>query len=157
MFHVGTPEREEVDRVLRTTGAVIASYLIEPDERRVANAWLYLCRAHDYSLTTPPSSMRRNVRRAMAEFTIAPLTGPTLLSHGAVAFCDTRRRAGLSDGTASEFNRYFETSVRQPGRVFLGAWKNRRLAAFLSILQVDDWAEVSTFSMTSMLGYRPND
>src|SRR5689334_7750320 len=30
-FHVGTPSQSEVDRVLRTTGALIATYLAEPD------------------------------------------------------------------------------------------------------------------------------
>jgi hypothetical protein len=156
-FHVGTPSQSEVDRVLRTTGGLIASYLTEPDEHHAANAWLYLCSDPDYSLGALAPAMQRNVRRALRELTIAPLGATELLAHGAPAFCDTRRRNGLDDGSPSGFRRYFESRVDRPGRAYLGAWKNSHLAAFVTVLQVDDWAELGCFSMDAMLWCRPND
>jgi hypothetical protein len=156
-FHEATPDPAEVDRALRSTGALIASYLAEPDTQHAANAWLYLCEDHDYSLATRAPAMQRNVRRALRDLTIAPLTVTELLAHGGPAFCDTRRRNGLDDGTLIRFRRYFAYRINRPGRAFLGAWRDGQLAAFLTIVHVDDWAELGCFSMSSMLGYRPND
>jgi hypothetical protein len=142
---------------MRATGALVASYLVEPDGDHPANAWLYLCSDTDYSLDTLAPAMQRNVRRALRELTIAPLSAAEVLAYGAPAFCDTRRRNGLDDGTAAGFRRYFESRVDRPGRSYLGAWKNGHLAAFVTILQLDDWAELSCCSMDAMLWYRPND
>lgn len=158
-FHVGTPGESEADHALRTTGALIASYVHEPDEDHAANAWLYLCRDHDYSLRKVAPAMRRNVHRAMRELTIVPLAATELLAHGGPAFCDTRRRNGLDDGTLRGFRRYFASRGRisRPGTTNLGAWKNGELAAFATVLHLDDWAELRCFSMDSMLRHRPND
>ena len=158
-FCVDPPRPSEVDRALRVTGALIASYLTEPDHQHPANAWLYLCADQDYTLGMRAPAMRRNVRRAMRELTIAPVSTTELLAHGMSAFCDTRRRTGLDDGTARGFRRYL--SYGGPGdcaaRTYLGAWKDGELAAFVSVLHVDDWAELGCFSMDSMLRHRPND
>src|SRR5262249_2031216 len=86
------------------------------------------------------------------------ISSDQLLARGVQAFCDTRRRVGLSDGTPEDFRRRFTSRVRCPGHVFLGAWKNDQLAAFLSITEVDDWAEIEgCFSMNALLDLRPND
>lgn len=158
-FHAAMPEPTEVDRALRHTGALLATYLTEPDDDHLANAWLYLRSGPEYSLGTLAPVMRRNVRRAMRELSIAPLTASELLAHGSQAFCDTRRRTGVGGETATSFRRYFayRHRVDRPGRTYLGAWKGGRLAAFVKILHVDDWVELGLFSMDAMLGYRPND
>jgi predicted nucleic acid-binding protein len=158
-FHTRMPDPSEVDRALRSTGALVATYLSEPDEHHAANAWLYLSTDHDYSLMTLAPVMQRNVRRAMRELRIAPLTASELLAHGSRAFCDTRRRTGLAWETSRSFRRYFGCVDRidRPGRRYLGAWKEGQLAAFVKILHVDDWIELGSFSMDSMLRYRPND
>jgi hypothetical protein len=156
-FDVGTPAWGEVDHVLRTTGALVATYVTEPDEDHLANAWLYLCSDRGYSVPSLAPAMRRNLRRASRELVIAPLTGRELLAQGTVAFCDTRRRSGLNDGTADGFRRHFASRIDGPGGEYVGAWKGDQLAAFAAIARVDDWAELSCFSMTSMLQYRPND
>src|SRR2546430_8328225 len=49
-FYVGTPAPHEVQQVLWRTRAVVASYLLEPDERHPANAWLYVCTDPNYAL-----------------------------------------------------------------------------------------------------------
>jgi len=156
-FCIEPPDAAEVDHALTTTNGLIASYVSEPADGQAANAWVYLCSDPDYSLRQRAPAMQRNVRRALRELTIAPLTVAELLAHGARAFCDTRWRARLDDGTSSGFRRYFEGLLDHPGRSFLGAWRNGELAAFLAIVRVDDWVEVGSFSMTEMLRYRPND
>jgi hypothetical protein len=159
MFCVGTPDRSEVDHAIRATGTLAATYLMEPAERHAANAWLYLCGEQGYSLEMRPPEMQRNVRRAMRELTITPLSPEEVLTHGAPPFCDTRERNGLDDGTPDHFRRDFRSHVHRPGRAYLGAWKNGQLVAFLTILHVDDWMELEfgCFSMTAALTYRPNE
>jgi hypothetical protein len=158
IFHVGPPTPNEVREVLRSGRATVASYLLEPDERHTANTWLYLCTDHAYALEKLDYTMRKNVRRGLRELTIAPLTSAELLAHGAQAFCDTRRRLGLRDGTPEAFRQLFIAQVNWPEMVFLGAWKDNQLAAFLSIIEVEDWVELyKIFSMDALLQYRPND
>jgi hypothetical protein len=157
-FHVGPPAPGELREVLWRWRAAVASYLLEPDERHPANAWLYLCTDHDYALEKLAYTMRKNVRRGFKELMVAPLTSEQLLAHGTQAFCDTRSRLGLNDGTPEVFRRLFTAQVNWPEIIFLGAWKDNQLAAFLSIIEVEDWTELhQIFSMDAMLQYRPND
>jgi hypothetical protein len=159
VFSVAAPDRSEVDQALENTGAFIASYLQEPDAEHPANAWLYVCADQAYSLETRPPAMRRNIRRALRQLAIRPLTANELLAHGSKAFCDTRWRSGLDDGTLSGFRRYFNGAAHgdRTGWTYLGAWKDDELAAFVTARHVEDWVELGCFSMDSMLGFRPND
>ena len=138
VFHMAPPSPHEVREVLWRARAALVSNLLEPDERHRANAWLYVCTDRAYALDKLVPAMRRNVRRGLRELRIGPITSDQLLAHGVQAFCDTRRRVGLSDGTPEEFQRRFTLRARCPGHVFLGAWKDDKLAAFLSITEVDD-------------------
>jgi hypothetical protein len=157
-FSLMPPAPGEVLRVLWRGRVAVVSYLLHPNERYPANARLYVCTNRAYALDTLNSATRRNIRRGSKELRITPIASYQLLAHGVQAFCDTRRRVGLSDGTPEEFRRRFTLRVRCPGHVFLGAWKDDILAAFLSITEVDDWVEIEgCFSMDSLLGLRPND
>ena len=158
VFHLEPPASQEVRQILWRGRAAIASYLIEPDERHPANTWLYICTDQAYALEKLSPEMRRNVRLGLKKLAIAPLTADQLLAHGAPAFCDTQRRTGLSAGTPEEFRQYFTFRTRLPEYVFLGAWKDAQLAAFLSILEVDDWVEIEgTYSVDALLRHKPND
>lgn len=148
----------DVEAVLKYGWAAVASYNLEPDESHPANAWLYLCTDRTYSLERLSSPMRRNVRRGLSELRIAPLSPDQLLIHGAQAFCDTRNRVGLSDGTQANFHRRFSSLAKCQAHVFLGAWKGDALAAFLSLTEVADWVSIEgCFSRTDLLNSRPND
>jgi hypothetical protein len=156
-FDLTAPSPEEVDQALLGTRALIASYVTEPDATSTANTWLYLCGDRHYSLQQRPAAMRRNVRRASRELVVAPLSSAEVMTYGRRAFCDTRWRNALDDGSLTGFHRYFARYVGLPGREYLGAWRDGQLAGFVTIVRVDDWAELGLFSMTSMLPYRPND
>src|SRR5262249_37186132 len=94
-FDLTVPTTAEVDSAMVATGAIIASYVNEPSSRTPANAWLYLKGNRPYLLEERPAAMQRNVRRALREFRIAPLSASDVIQHGARAFCDTRQRNGL--------------------------------------------------------------
>src|SRR5262245_18148429 len=155
--HIGIPSASEVNRVLRATGGLIATFLTTPDDRASANAWLYIYSDRDYASRPLSPELRRNVLRGKREFTVEALSLTELLAHGAAAFCDTRGRNGLDDWTSLGFRRYFELHPRLRGRAYLGAWKDSQLAAFVTVMHLDDWAELGSFSMDSMLRYYPND
>jgi len=149
---------KEVNRVLRVGRTGIISYLLEPSDRQIQNAFLYICKNQNYRLENLPPSCRRNVRRGLSGLEIAHLTSDELLRHGWSAYADTRQRIGLSDGTPEQFHRRFGLRSKCSGHVFWGAWKGDVLAGFLSIVRVDRWAEVEgCFSMDAYLNLRPND
>lgn len=154
-FYLEPPTAREVRRVLWNGRVPLVSYCLEPDERHPANAWLYVCTDQNYALEKLAPTARRNVRRGLKELKIAPLTLAEMLTHGLQAFCDTRTRTGLRDGTAERFHLYFERDL--PEQVYLGAWKDDQLGAFLTIREVDDWAELGCYSANALLQYRPND
>ncbi|MEX2493394.1 MAG: hypothetical protein WD425_16700 [Nitrospirales bacterium] len=157
-FFVGTPAPGEVRQILWKSGKAVATYLLSPDESHTENAWLYVCNDHNYSLEKLSSPMRRNVRRGLRELEIKLITVEQLLLHGVEAFCDTRRRVGVSDGTATQFQRRFLQRAKCSAHVFWGAWNRDKLAAFLSVTEVDGWAEIEgCFSADAMLNLRPND
>jgi hypothetical protein len=157
-FHQGAPAPGEVRRVLWQGPAALASYLLEPDDSHPANAWLYVCRDQAYGLDKLISRSRRDVRRGLREFRIGPITAEQLIAHGAQTFRDTRRRNNLKDSTPDEFRRQIVSRAKCPGHVFFGAWKDSQLAAYLSIIEVEDWAEItSSFSADAFLRFMPND
>jgi hypothetical protein len=157
-FSTEPVSKDEVREILWRGRTALATYLLPPDERHPANAWLYICSDPAYSPDKLAKYARRDIRRGFRDLRIAPLSADELLSHGLQAFCDTRRRAGLSDGSPQEFRRRFIFRASCGGHAFLGAWRDGELAAFLSITEVDDWAEIEgSFSMDGFLKLMPND
>jgi hypothetical protein len=157
-FTLEAPTAQEIQTILWKGRVAVASYLLEPDESHPTNASLYICTDSSYSLEKLSANARRNVRHGLRELKITSLTSEQVLAHGERAFCDTRRRVGLSDGTPQEFRQRFIGRSRLPEHVYFGAWKDDQLAAFLSITEVDDWAEIEgSFSMDALLELRPND
>lgn len=157
-FDTTPPQADELRQVFKLGKVGVVSYLLEPTDRLPANAFLYLCRDREYRLEKLPSAFRRNVRRGLDELKIVEVTGQQLLDHGLAAYADTRTRVGLSDGTAACFQKRFSARLRCPNHIFLGAWKDGALAGFLSITQVERWAEIEgCFSMNAHLPARPND
>jgi hypothetical protein len=157
VFSLCHPGAREIRRILWSAPAVVASYLVEPDKEHPANASLYICRDTEYSLDKLSSSTRRNVRRGLQELKIIPATLDEVQSDGFEAFSDTRRRAGLTDATLEAFRGGFAARGRVPGHIFLGAWLDNRLVAYLSITEVEDWAEIGSYSSDSYLNRRPNE
>jgi hypothetical protein len=157
-FVTGQPARSAVSRLLWPARALVATYLLEPDPRHPANAWLYVCSDREYSVDKLASAVRRNLRRGSRELRVEPVSTERLLANGFQAFSDTRGRVGVSDGTREVFTSRFEPRGNSRGHVFLGAWHDQKLVAFLSITAVEDWAEIEgCFSSNAALGLRPND
>jgi hypothetical protein len=157
-FRIVPPPIRNLDALFWKLRAPAVSYLIEPDAERKANAWLYLCESGGYSPGELSSVARRDLRRAQRSFRFELVSWESLLKHGGEAFGDTRRRVGLSDGTAEAFRSHYSTMAKISGQCIAGAWIGETLAAFLSLIVVDRWVEVQgAFSANRFLSLCPND
>ena len=157
-FHIGPVAPEESTKILWRGHVAATSYLLDPDKSHPANASLYMCSDPEYSVDKLAPAVRRNIRRGYNSLKIEPISATDLLANGMLAFCDTRKRIGLSDGTPEVFQKRFTARAGCIGHGFLGAWKDHLLAAFLSVTEVDDWVEIEgCFSANAALPLRAND
>jgi hypothetical protein len=157
-FLTGEPEPRALSSLLRASGSLVATYLVEPDDAHSANGWLYVCRDPDYSVEKLDPAVRRNVRRGLRELRIHPVPQEQLVEKGYEAFRDTRERGAMSDGTLENLMKWSEPKGKYRSHSYLGAWAGDTLAAFLSITAVDDWAEIEgCYSANFALSLRPND
>lgn len=156
-FELAPPSPGEIRQLFTRHRAALVSYVTEPDATHPANTWLYVCRNRAYEAATLDEPTRRNIRRAERELRFELLDWPVLRQHGLAAFRDSRLRNGLSDGTEAYYARRFEEFCRSRAHHVLGAWKGETLVAFMTMVTVDDWVEISGFSRTDTLSLRPNN
>lgn len=152
------PTQEELDRALWQGRALVASYLCRPDEAHRPNAWLYLSQDKSYSVEKLSVAGRRDARRALRNLRLGCLTWPLVFSHGFTAYSHTRRRIGLSDHTQEHFQKRFQHFAAHPAHCAIGAWKEDRLIAFMTLIVVDDWVAIEgSFSDDTCRTFCPND
>ena len=157
-FNLKHPTPQEISRLFWKDRAVCVSYILEPDKEHPANAWLYICSDREYGLRKLGKGTRSSINRGFKELKISNLTGEELLKYGVQAYCDTRSRVGLNDGTIEAFEKKFTVRTTYRGNVFVGAWKDNQLAAFFSMTEIDDGVEIDgSFSMNAFRKYYPND
>lgn len=152
------PSKEEIDGVLWCGPALVASYLRRPSEDYPLNAWLYLCRDKRYSLEALSVPGRRDARRAIRNLQFGFLEWSDVFSQGFSAYSQTRRRIGLSDDTCEHFHKRFLQFAAHPGHCAIGAWREDRLVAFMTLIAVDDWVAIEgSFSEDESRTWCPND
>ena len=151
------PSPGEMRSLLWRSRCLVATYVLPVDDAHPANALLYLCTQRDYHLDRLSSQARRNARRAQRAFRFEFLDRGMLLAHGARAYCDTRARVGLSDGTVEAFENYTASLLARPGYKFVGAWCGDELAAYMWIQMIDDWAAIGGYSANDHLRSCPNE
>jgi len=157
-FHTAPVSQHDARQVLRQGRAGLISFLLEPDGEHPPNAWLYDCRDRSYALDKLSKEARRDARRAQRSLRIEPLDWMTLLENGLVAYSDTRARVGLSDGSITHFRKRFEAFSSYPGHYAVGAWKGETLAAFMTLIVIDDWVVIEgSFSASAERDQCPNN
>ena len=144
-FEMGPVPPGELHEVLRESGAKVASYLIEPGPDRPANAYLYVCSNPSLDFDCLSTKRKSVVRKGIRELEIGPITIEQVLAYGAQPFCDMHQRNGLWGANAEQFQRQFRERAMSPAHVYFGAWKGEVLAGFVSVVEVEDWAEVDAF------------
>jgi len=149
---------KQVTGMLWQGWGAVASFILPPDKHHEPNAWLFICRDAHYNLEKLSKNARRDARRAERYLQIEPLEWKTLFDYGLSAYSDTRIRVGLTDGTPDRFKKRFGAFSKNPAHHVLGAWKDDKLAAFMTLVTVDDWVEIEgCFSTNEHRGFCPND
>jgi hypothetical protein len=149
------PGPEEISSVFRKSRAAILSFIVSPSSEHVANSCLYLCTDPEYSLAKLGRGARYDTNRGLNEFEIRPLDLAEILRLGGPAYRDTLQRTGLSIEHRERFEDAFRRSRSE--RVYIGAMKGDRLAAFLVLRAVDDWVSIGGYSANEFLPLRPNN
>ena len=151
-------ERSVLREPLGMAGVRLVSYLVRGDETHVPNCFDYVCRGSDYCLDTLPKNARRDVRRGLRGFVVRLCTWDELAAKGFAAHAETAERHGYA---AAEPRWLEEMVARQRGIPFYeiwGAWLQADLAAWMTIIKIDDWALVDVArSCTAALKGCPNN
>ena len=148
----------DVDALLWRARSPAAAYGRHPDASHPQNAVLYVCQDQNYAMDNLEHTARKNLKRALGELRFEFIEPHVLLEKGVVPYCDTRTRIGLSDGTPELFRKRFERTTANPARKIVGAWRGDVLAAFLSIIVVEDCVTTAAVgAATEYLSLRPND
>ncbi len=144
--------------LLRLGGVWVVNYLLDAGEERGANCWDYVRRDPRYDVETLDSNARRDVRRGLRSFDVRVCTWREWAEQGFAALDDTERRHGYAAPDPAAFRRVAERWKDQPFYEIWGAWHGADLAAWLTVLKVDDWALIDLVrSRTDALRGCPNN
>lgn len=154
-FAFDLPPRRQIRKALWQAKSPVATYVCHPDADHPQNAWLYVCCDQQYGLGKLDAAVRTNIRRAQRSLRFEFISDEALLEHGTKPFCDTRSRVGLSDGTLEAHREMCAAHKANPGRAVLGAWHEDKLAAFTTLVLVDDWVDIYSYADQDYLNLRP--
>jgi len=147
-----------VRSLLGRHGVWMVTYLVTPDDARPANCLDYVCRDPDYRLGKLASPARRDIRRGLRSFTVRLCTWDELIEKGHPAEVDTAERHGYVRPSAEGLRAFAERRRGFPLFEIWGAWEGDRLAAWMSVCKVDDWAMIDVCrSRTASLRNCPNN
>jgi len=156
-FNFEIPSQSELDEIVSLKNIFLASYVIEPKENFPANSVIYICSKNQYSPTKLSSSLQRNIRRAKKDLTIRQVNYDEFMTNGIQAYCDTRNRVGLNDGTEFHFQNKFSRFNEFKTYKIWGAFFDGKLIAYALVNEMECWAELSIYSLTNYLKQHPND
>lgn len=150
-------EREACSGVLRKRGVWLLNFLVNPNEGHPANCVHYVSRDGSYDIQKLDRQARQNVRRGLKSFDLRLCTWEEWAGRGFTAYAETEARHGY-DADPGLFQRMVDRWRSCPLYEIWGAWQGEDLAAWLTVLKVDDWAMVDLVrSRTSALPGRPNN
>lgn len=150
------PNEEKV--LLRKKGIYIGSYLVKPHSLRGANCYDYVCSDGGYDIDNLESNSRRDIRRGLRSFSVRLCDLGEIVEFGYDAVRDTLIRHGYSVLRYSEYAKSMASQKDQHNLDYWGAWENGRLAAWMRITKIDDWAMIDVArSCTEDLKLCPNN
>ena len=152
------PDEAEVCRAVSNRGVWLCTYQDHATPERPANCLNYVCADPAYDLEHLPSKVRNKVRRGLRSFTIRLCSWDELVAKGSAAYVDTLARYGDLRGAETSLRAYAEAQRGQSFYDIWGAWLGDQLAAWTTVLKIDDWAMVNVCrSLTESLRLAPNN
>jgi hypothetical protein len=150
-------EGETCSALLHERGVWLLNYLVAPDGGHPANCVHYVSRDGGYDVQKLDRQARQNVRRGLKAFDLRLCTWDEWARSGFGAFAETEARHGYAADPRA-FQRMVDRWKGSALYEIWGAWQGEELAAWLTVLKVDDWAMVDLVrSRTSALSGRPNN
>jgi len=152
------PDAAEVDAMLDLNGIWLVNYLLPPDAVRRANCFDYVARDPSYALEGLSGNTRSKIRRGLRRFSIRLCTWAELAERGFPAHADTASRHGYRLPPPDDLKPYIDRCRGQPFFDIWGAWHGQELAAWITVVKIDDWAIIDLArSTTSALSSYPNN
>ncbi|KPK84486.1 MAG: hypothetical protein AMJ81_05405 [Phycisphaerae bacterium SM23_33] len=148
----------ELRRLLRKPGIWVVSYLLEPDQSHPADCFLYLCRDRSYEMADLKKRTRAAVRAGLKGLDVRLCSWDELAEKGYTAYADTDQRHGYPIPSRTAYEQFVQA---RRGSKFIdvwGAWDAGELAAWLTVLKLEDWALFDAAkSATACMGKSPNN
>lgn len=146
-----------VEGLLALRGAWLLNYLRAPSEQLPPDSYHFVCSDPGYGYHSLNASARRNVRRGLLRHDVRPCTWQEWAESGYPAYAETERRHGHKP-TMTAFRRMVQRWKGQPFHEVWGAWRGGELAAWMSILKLEDWAKIDVVrSRTDAHSDRPTN
>jgi hypothetical protein len=153
----GPVEQEASAALLHERGVWLLNYLVAPDDAHPANCVHYVSRDGGYDIQKLDRQARQNVRRGLKTFDLRLCTWEEWARKGFQAYAETEARHGYG-AEPRAFERMTDRWKGCPLYEIWGAWEGEELAAWLTVLKVDDWAMVDLVrARTTALSGRPNN
>ena len=144
--------------VLKQQGIRVVSYLVEGGAAAVPNCFDYVCRDSGYTIDNLPKNARRDIRRGLRGFAVRLCTWDELAERGSAAHADTMARHGYASPPPDYIQHLTERLRGSPFYEVWGAWQGDELAAWMTIIKIDDWAMIDLArSCTEALNLCPNN
>jgi hypothetical protein len=154
----GPPDKSLLRLALRQRGVWIATFQLVPSSEFPANCFDYVCRDQWYTVERLDGHARRDIRRGIRSFEVRRTTAEEIAEYGYQAQVDTDSRHGYSSLAPEAFRQSVFRGGHMPYLESWGAWKDGKLAAFMQLLKIDNWAEiVAAASVSSYLRDCPNN
>jgi hypothetical protein len=150
-------EQGACSALLRERGVWLLNHLVAPDDAHPANCVHYVSHDGGYDLQKLDRQARQNVRRGLKAFDLRLCTWEEWAGKGFQAYAETEARHGYGADPRT-FARMVGRWKGSPLYEIWGAWQGEELAAWLTVLKVDDWAMVDLVrARTTALSGRPNN
>lgn len=159
-FQVISPDRSELDQVLRQHRAIGLKYCA-PQDHVGKSSWFYVCQDTDYDLKSLHPKMRNKVRQGMRKCTVRPVSFEFLRDHGLPLNLDTLERQGRDDPAFSQpddWARVCQSGQQTEGAGAWGAFVDEKLAAFMITFVTGDYINIlHQMSSTELIRTRANN
>lgn len=147
-----------VQELISIAGVHIVTYLLPASKTHVANCFDYVCDGPDYQIDDLSKNGRRDVRRGLRNFLVRLCSWDEIAKDGFPACADTFARHGYSAPDPSWFADMVAQLKRSQFHEVWGAWREDRLAAWMTVIKIDDWAIIDVArSCTELLKWCPNN
>lgn len=144
--------------LLRLPGVWVLSYLVAPVPAAPANCFLYVCRDAAYHMDRLHKNARKVLKRGQRNFVVRRCTWDEIAEKGYAAKAETDERHGYPPPPPESLRAFVAVRRGSPFHEAWGAWRGDDLAAWVTLIKVDTWAEFEVApSRTCAMPLAPNN